>query len=239
MNAIVAFPTPAEKTLGEQFRALQAKNASDPARERAYAAFSAAGLPHRRIEAWHYTDLRGMLRDVLPPASMPDAASIEGARSFLQSLPDTAASRIVLLDGMFVSELSDLSALGDKVEVRSVLDQAAADRLTPAVLAAEKLGAPESLVFLNAALLQGGISIRLQPGTKVEAPIEILSILSGKVPSAAYTRSYIDLGEHASATIVERHAVLGSAKTQGQHVLVFALGDGASLEHAAKLEVPG
>ena len=32
------------------------------------AAFSAAGLPHRRIEAWHYTDLRSMLREVLPPA---------------------------------------------------------------------------------------------------------------------------------------------------------------------------
>ena len=98
---------------------------------------------------------------------------------------------------------------------------------------------PNPSLSLNAALLQGGISIRLQPGTKVEAPIEILSILSGKAPSAAYTRSYVDLGEHASATIVERHAVLGAAKTQGHQVLVFALGDGASLEHAAKLDVLG
>ena len=91
MNAIVAFPTAAEKMLGEQFRALH-RDASDPARERAYAAFSAAGLPHRRIEAWHYTDLRGMLRDVLPPASAPDAAATNSKPPSL-SHPDAASRK--------------------------------------------------------------------------------------------------------------------------------------------------
>ena len=61
MNAIVAFPTPAEKAFADQFRALRTAavpGSSDlAARDGDYASFTAAGLPHRRIEAWHYTDL--------------------------------------------------------------------------------------------------------------------------------------------------------------------------------------
>ena len=31
-----------------------------------------AGLPHRRVEAWKYTDLRTLLRDAAPLATAPD-----------------------------------------------------------------------------------------------------------------------------------------------------------------------
>jgi len=32
-------------------------------RRQAFEAYERAGLPHRRIEAWHYTDLRTLVRD--------------------------------------------------------------------------------------------------------------------------------------------------------------------------------
>jgi Fe-S cluster assembly protein SufD len=38
------------------------------ARNAAFESFSESGLPHRRIEAWKYTDLRTMMREAAPLA---------------------------------------------------------------------------------------------------------------------------------------------------------------------------
>ena len=43
-------------------------------RERAIGRFEALGLPHRRIEAWKYTDLRNVLKEALPPQIVDDNA---------------------------------------------------------------------------------------------------------------------------------------------------------------------
>ena len=49
------------------------------ARQQALEAYERAGLPHRRIEDWKYTDLRVLMRDVLPLAPDPDAAALKRA----------------------------------------------------------------------------------------------------------------------------------------------------------------
>ena len=230
MNAIVAFPTPAEKMLGDQFRALEA---TDPARQDAYGAFSAAGLPHRRIEAWHYTDLRSLMRDVLPPAPPPDAATVARARAYLASLSDAVAMRIVLLDGHLMSDLSAGAGHPAGVSVRSALD---AGSPSDALAAAASLGQAESVVSLNAAFLQGGATIVVAAGTRHAAPIEILSLVSGRAPSAVYSRSSVEVGRNASVSIVERHAALEPVRSQGNHVLVMALADDAEVRHAARID---
>jgi len=42
-------------------------------RQQAFEAYERAGLPHRRVEEWKYTDLRALMREVLPLAPKPDA----------------------------------------------------------------------------------------------------------------------------------------------------------------------
>ena len=42
-------------------------------REAAFAPLPRPGLPHRRVEAWKYTDLRALLREAAPLAPAPDA----------------------------------------------------------------------------------------------------------------------------------------------------------------------
>ena len=44
-------------------------------REAAFKRFETAGLPHRRVEEWKYTDLRALMRDAKPLAAPPDAAA--------------------------------------------------------------------------------------------------------------------------------------------------------------------
>src|SRR5260370_18505202 len=52
-------------------------------RRQAFDAYERAGLPHRRIEAWKYTDLRVLMREVLPLAPAPDAAGLKNAEAAL------------------------------------------------------------------------------------------------------------------------------------------------------------
>ncbi len=59
---IVSTRTDAEVALADTFGNAKANLPGNAAvremRETAFGAFAATGLPNRRIEAWHYTDLR-------------------------------------------------------------------------------------------------------------------------------------------------------------------------------------
>src|SRR5262244_3181698 len=99
-----------------------AARAADPRasrREAAFRRFAAEGLPHRRVEDWKYTDLRALMREAKPLAGPPDAAGIARAKSAGGLLRAVEARRLVLVDGAFVPELSDLAGLEPGVTIGS------------------------------------------------------------------------------------------------------------------------
>ncbi len=231
MNAVVPFATVAEKSLAEQFRAFRSSQGPGEAagrRDDAFAAFAAAGLPHRRIEAWHYTDLRALMREALPPAAAPGAGAIAGAKVFIATLPPAPGGRVVLLDGAYAADLSDLGPLAPGISVGSAREASAN---VGDLAAAEALGRGESVVSLNAAFCQGGAEVEIAAGVVSATPVEILSITSGRTAASVYLRHSVRLGARASVSIVERHAVLERTRTQANSVLVVSVGDGASLDH--------
>src|ERR1700716_4405461 len=54
------------------------------ARRQAFVTYERTGLPHRRIEDWKYTDLRALMREVLPLAPEPDLAALKRAGAALK-----------------------------------------------------------------------------------------------------------------------------------------------------------
>ncbi len=75
MNAeIRPIKTAAETALAANFAAakpaLPGAGAVAALREHAFKRFDAAGLPHRRVEEWKYTDLRALMRDAKPLAGI-------------------------------------------------------------------------------------------------------------------------------------------------------------------------
>src|SRR6516225_10509083 len=99
---------------------LPGKDAVAEVRLRAFGAYERAGLPHRRIEEWKYTDLRALMREVLPLAPAPDTAAFKRAEAALASLASVDSQRLVLVDGVFAPALSDLSALERGVRVQTL-----------------------------------------------------------------------------------------------------------------------
>src|ERR1700735_1102494 len=97
MTAHVVNRSVAERTLSRQFAERERRERS-LARAAAFARFAAAGLPTRRVEAWHYTDLRALMADAAPILPAPTRADIEAARSRLAGRERLAAgAQLVLL----------------------------------------------------------------------------------------------------------------------------------------------
>src|SRR6476661_6588313 len=90
------------------------------ARRQAFEVYERAGLPHRRIEEWKYTDLRVLMREVLPPAAAPDAAAFKRASAALKLHAIAGVRRLVLVDGVFAPKLSETADLEKGLGVRTV-----------------------------------------------------------------------------------------------------------------------
>src|SRR5262245_58656814 len=91
-------------------------------RRKALEAYERAGLPQRRIEDWKYTDLRVLIREVLPLAAAPNAAALQRAEAALKVAAVEGARRIVLVDGTFVPGLSEMDGLEQGLSIRSLHD---------------------------------------------------------------------------------------------------------------------
>src|SRR3954470_21746844 len=126
MNAeIRPMKTAAETALAASF-ATARRRLPGPAvaglREEAFRQFDTAGLPHRRVEEWKYTDLRALMRDAKPLAAPPDAAAKARAKDAAGLLGDVDARKLVFVDGTFVAELSDLAKLESGLTIRPLAE---------------------------------------------------------------------------------------------------------------------
>src|ERR1700729_3647591 len=90
------------------------------ARRQAFDAYARIGLPHRRIEDWKYTDLRVLMREVLPLAAAPDAAALKRADAALKLHAIEGTRRLVLVDGVFAAKLSDIGDLEKGLGIRTL-----------------------------------------------------------------------------------------------------------------------
>jgi Fe-S cluster assembly protein SufD len=205
-------------------------------RQQAFEAYERAGLPHRRIEDWKYTDLRVLMREVLPSAAVPDAAALKRAATALKLHAIAGARRLVLVDGVFAPKLSEMADLEKGLSIRTlreVLD--AGDAALHA-----RLFTPENsdaMVALNSAMMTDGIVIEVADGAVLTQPLHIVHIASGAAPAAMFTRSLIRLGKHAGATLVESYIGAEGAKAYQVHdSLIVSIGDGARLDHVRLIE---
>jgi Fe-S cluster assembly protein SufD len=194
--------------LALQFAALATR---DPDRVAAFAAFEAEGLPTRRNEAWHYSDLRSAMTGAAPLAPPPDAARIEAARISLATRKRVGDVRFVMVDGRYVEELSDRAPVG----------------LTAAVLAKSVPAArTDAVVALNHAFAARGLTLLLDKGVILAERIEIAHFVCSGAPQSFYSHVAITLSGGARARIHESFVGAG-AGGQRNALMALSIGEGA------------
>jgi Fe-S cluster assembly protein SufD len=206
------------------------------ARQGAFEAYERVGLPHRRIEEWKYTDLRALMREVLPLAAAPDAAALKRAGAALKLHAIEGVRRLVLVDGVFAPKLSETGNLEKGLGIRTLREvlEAGDTELHAQLLAPEN---SDSMVALNSAMMTDGIVIDVADGAVLAQPLHIVHIASGAQPAAMFTRSLLKVGKAVSATLVESYIAADGAKAYQAHdSLIVSIGDGARLDHVRLVE---
>ena len=171
--------TPAETALIER-----AESSGGPAGSRAGAieALRRDGLPTRRVEAWHYTDLRALM------GRLPEA--IAGAK-------DDGAILSPLMAGSHVVDISAPETFDALDGVRVERREAAADFSTSPNHLDRTI---DTVRLMNSAFGAPAVAIDVAAGTALSAPLELRTDTGAR----AHGLTRVTVGAGASATIVER-----------------------------------
>ncbi|MGY4627428.1 Fe-S cluster assembly protein SufD [Bradyrhizobium sp. USDA 4486] len=199
-------------------------------RASAFNVYERTGLPHRGMEDWKYTDLRALIGEVLPLAPRPDAEALVRAKVSAEQVSADHAVKLVLVDGIFAPELSDLGRLENEVVVRSLRDFL--ENSVPGDMAGLVLSTTsDSAISLNAAMATDGLVITVADGNAVNRPIQVVHVATG-VSVSTFTRSYLQLGRGARAAIVESFVSAERASGyQANDAIIALVGNEASLSY--------
>ncbi len=187
-----------------------------PLRAEALNRVTREGLPHRRLEAWKYTDLRNKLAhgfDLASGKDVSDADVLDGLKGH----------RVRIVGGKVVGVPDDVP---DGLEVISL---------------AEALGMPslwlrqwlqptdEAVENLNLAFASDGVLVRVARGLAVKQPVIVRSTLSEA--AMAHTRNVIVLEEGAELTLIELDDGAAPGQSFATTVTAISLEPGARLRH--------
>jgi Fe-S cluster assembly protein SufD len=237
MNAEVRhIKTAAEQTLAKIFAAAKPSLAGSPEiaarREQAFRNFEAQGLPDLRVEAWKYTDLRALMREAKPLAAPPAADVRQQGSEAGRILAGVSARRLVFVDGTFVAELSDTTALEPGLKISSFADALA--RGVPDVLQHVGNAGPataDAAFALNTAFMHDGAVIEVEAGAEIARPIHLVFFYGTEQAAAVVTRSVVIVGDGSSLTLVESHEGPDGVDYQSNTALDISVGDDACLDH--------
>lgn len=193
-------------------------------RREAFETYERLGLPHRRIEEWKYTDLRALVGEVLPLAAAPDAAALKRAAEAVKAHAIAGARKLVLVDGVFVADLSDVKALAAEAgfkTLRETLEKEAG---------LLKTASTDAVIALNAAMATDGVVLSIADGAQLSAPIQIIHIATA-ASASAFTRSQVAIGKGVRATIVESFVAAGAQAYQINDAVLLTVGDDADVAH--------
>ena len=226
--------TAAEQALAEAFAARKAALARDPLvaqREAAFRRFAAEGLPHRRVEDWKYTDLRALMREAKPLAGPPDAAGIARAKNAGRLLRGVDARRIVLVDGVFVPELSDLAALEPGLTIASMAKALASADAEVVARIGTVAPTDDVAAALNTAFMGDGVVLNVADGVTLARPIHLIFAYTASSAAAVFARSLVVIGKGARATLIESHEGPDDLDYQVNNALELSVGDEAKVDH--------
>lgn len=212
--------TPAETALAEAF----AKRLSDlPGNEDVTLQRDAAmelvkrGLPTRKVESWHYTDLRRLLNAVpeFDRSAAPQAVSvlIDGSSRLVTANGRAEAAEAP--KGVVIERLSKLLPGGDLASPLATY------------------GGDDAVGAINAAFVSDGYSIAIEDDAKIERPIELQNLHAG---GQTHTRFAVTVGKGAKVTFVERQTGKGTALVSCVDSLKIA--DGAEVHYVILVEQP-
>ena len=174
-------------------------------RAKALTRFSEHGFPSLREEEWRYTNVSGIEKKLFTPtAGLATTPKIDSDWLATYRLQDVWS--VVLVNGHFAAELSNLDGLPETVSIRSLAQvlQDDSGQLEP-FLAQTVTDDEHSFVAFNTAWFTDGLFVRIPAKQILAKPIQLLHLVT-EPDRLATTRNIIVADDMAQAQVIETFA---------------------------------
>ncbi|MCT8339183.1 Fe-S cluster assembly protein SufD [Flavobacteriaceae bacterium TK19130] len=170
--------------------------------------FETIGFPTKKDEEWKYTSLRSLLKTDYSIFPKPLNRTIEFREVKNYFLHDVDTYKIVFIDGVYSSFLSETTH--DSIDVCLLSSALTKPKYKPVLEAYfNKAAKKDSLSSLNTAFAKEGAYIHIPKHKEVEKPIEIINFSTGTESAALLQpRNLVVVGENSHVQIIERHQSL-------------------------------
>lgn len=195
-------------------------------RQQARGQFERQGLPAKKVEDWKYTSLWQLSQEAFTHDAKPAKVDVTacGKVALMEQ-----AHRLVIVDGQFSAELSQLDNLEAGLTLAPLTQSLEkAEDLLNAHIDVEKPG----LNALNTFLMQEGAYLHVAANSKIEKPVEVLVINSGETDKlATHLRHLVQLEADSEITLIEHYVSLQDNVGFTNVVTEVDLAENAKLHH--------
>lgn len=181
------------------------------------------GLPTRRREAWHYTDLKRMLVRFLPVATRPSAGEAGEASAAYKRL--VTAARLPFFNGHFFSELADELPAG--VTARSFAEACANNEDNSAWSLGET--GDDIIAAINTGFFADGVEVVVEQGAEPGRAIGLAHSSLGKADGFSAVRNVVRVEAGAKASFIERHIAADDSGHQSCTISSVDVGENAEV----------
>lgn len=221
--SVVQMRTAAETALIERFEAEKAGLPGAAAeRAAAFERFKVKGLPSKRVEAYHYTDLRALMRQAPEAILPPNTYLMPSDRICIEAIPTISFGNGKMQLAQDIALPISVRAIDDALESGSVTLNSAFVKLN------------DPVVDLNTIFCRDGALLEVPGGSKLSvhlAFVDDLDELDTKETFSVSSRVIINVGAGAELLVYESHEGSQRSRYQSNHVVELILGEGAKVEH--------
>jgi Fe-S cluster assembly protein SufD len=201
-------------------------------RRQAMAVFQKLGYPTTRHEEWKYTNISPVHEFNFERSKPYVPGSLRREDLDTHFFDEFKNSRMVFINGHFAADLSDLSAVMDKIRIMSLREAFEQDdNKINQVIAASQSFLTESFVSLNTAFIEDGAFLEIPDNTVVEQPIHLLFITDNQDrPVVTFPRSLIITGRSSQVRFIETFVAVSDTSYFTNNVAEIYVGQNAQVE---------
>jgi Fe-S cluster assembly protein SufD len=210
--------TKAEQGLAQQM------TGSEGVRAEAGKAFALSGLPHRKLEAWKYTDLQALLSDALPAAKPFTGKTVDAAvlAEALGRLGMLDCIQVLCVDGRVL-------AFKGETPKRVTIEPLVRSPLRNQAVTGE--GATDPMLALGTGLATDGVALTIAADVRLTKPLHLVFLATSTDATSTAVRNVIRVGDGAEVTILESHVGARAVERQSHAVTQLQIGHGARVQH--------
>ncbi len=198
----------------------------------AFQRFAESGFPTPKTEAWKYTNLNPLAKNVFSPkAEFSETTGAADLPPEAQNWP--SSHRLVFINGKHIAPGPTAATLPKGVRLLSLGEalKTAPDLIADLLMNNEKPETP-GLHNINTALMTEGAVLLIEPGVQLEKPVHFFFLATEAAGEAAmHLRNLVVLGKGSTATVLESYLGTGQAGYWTNAVTEIAVHNDARLHH--------